>query len=77
MTTRKREMQYHIPPTTLLKLFRYPHKNGGVSWCVGFERHNHSDRGHFVSQTFLTEWSDEYEYHLKALNSWKQSLGVE
>lgn len=76
MATNKRELEATIPSTTLLKLFKYPHKYGGTSWCVGFERHNTSERGTFVSQTFLTEWSEAYETQRIQYLKWKQILAA-
>lgn len=85
MSQRKRELSCKLPATTELKLFEYPHKYGGKSWCVGFERHttrapdpvNGFGGGEFVSQTFLTEWSEDYQYHLIRYKSWKQAIGAE
>lgn len=80
MATNKRELSSTIPSTTTLKLFSYPHKYGGTSWCVGFERsHKHETGEHagatFVSQTFLTEWSEAYETQRIQYLKWKQILG--
>ena len=82
MSQRKRELSCKLPATTELKLFEYPHKYGGKSWCVGFERHHKRTdpilgEADFVSQTFLTEWSEDYQYHLIRYKSWKQAIGAE
>lgn len=71
MSNLKRELECSVPDTTKLKLFRYPHKYGGTSWCVGFERHV----GMFVSQTFLTEWSEDYAAEKKQFERWRHILG--
>lgn len=75
--SKSRELSCNLPTTTKLKLFEYPHKFGGKSWCVGFEQYTHSELGNFVSQTFLTEWSEDYEHHLKHYKSWQQAIGAE
>lgn len=77
MTQRKKELSCKLPATTELKLFEYPHKYGGKSWCVGFERHTNHGGSDFVSQSFLTEWSEDYQYHLIRYKSWKQAIGAE
>jgi hypothetical protein len=80
MAARKVARVAEIPTTTRLKLFRYPHKfGGGSSWCVGLERCGPSDPEghHFVSQRFLSAWSEDHAVELARFGEWMQHLGCE
>jgi len=76
MTHTRKEQSFTIPDTTKLKLFVYPGKKGAISsypttYCVGFER----NKGGFVSQTFVTEWDEDYDEALSEFRDWKLVLG--
>lgn len=77
MAVKKGELSCTIPQTTTLRLFEYPHKYGGKSWCVGFERsHKNDDGSCFVSQTFLSDWSEDRAAELVKYNRWRAILGI-
>lgn len=81
-------LEARIPATTVLKLFVHPGKDGAISsypttYCVGVERwttredpRTPGEAMRFVSQTFFTEWSEDYEDQVKKFESWKQVMGV-
>lgn len=73
---KRKEIECMVPDTTRLKLFCYPHKYGGFSWCVGFERHNSRDGIDFVSQSFLTEWNENYSEEKQQFERWKYIVGA-
>ena len=77
MARNENEMTASIPETTKLKLFKYPGKRGAfnsypTTWCVGFERYNNG----FVSQTFVTKWTENYADALAKFHTWEQVLAA-
>lgn len=76
---RRTERVADLPATTRLKLFRYPHKfGGGSSWCVGFEmkRPDGEEPGRYwVSQHFISEWSEDRAEELSRFEAWTARLG--